>query len=84
MIEPLLAFIVTLIALGWIVWCLRHHRPGSRSRLLTVIILMVFTAFAVGLYLLDDYGSRIQLWFGPLAAIMMAVAAYVETVKKWS
>jgi len=84
MIEPLLAFVVTLIALGWIVWRLRHHRPRSRSRLLTVIILMVFIAFAVELYLPDDYGSRIQLWFGLLAAITMAAAAYVETVPKQS
>ena len=82
MIEPLLAFVITLIGLGWIVWRLRHHKPRSRGRLLTVIILMVFIAFAVELYLPGDYGSRIQLWFGPLTAIMMAVATYVETVPK--
>ena len=84
MIEPLLAFVFTLIALGWIVWRLRHYKPRNRGRLLTVIILMVFIAFAVELYLPDDYGSRIQLWFGLLAAITMAAAAYVETVPKQS
>ena len=49
---------------------------------MTVIILMVFIAFAVELDLSDVYGSSIQLWFGPLTAIMMAVATYVETVPK--
>lgn len=82
MIEPFLALAVTLIALGWIVWRLRHHRPRNRIRLVVVLLLMVLAAFAVELFLPAESGSRVQLWFGSITAVMMAVATLVETEPK--
>ena len=82
MIEPFLALAVTVIALGWIVWRLRHHRPRNRTRLVVVLLLMVLVAFAVELLLPEQSASRAQLWFGPVTAVMMAAAVLVETEPK--
>ena len=82
MIEPFLALAVTVVALGWIVWRLRHYRPRNRGRLIGVLVLMVLVAFAVELFLPAQSGSRIQLWFGSITAVMMAVATLVETEPK--
>jgi hypothetical protein len=50
--------------------------------LIGVLVLMVLVAFAVELFLPAQSGSRIQLWFGSITAVMMAVATLVETEPK--
>ena len=82
MIEPILSLAVTLTALGWLVQRLRHHRPRNPARLIVVLVLMVLVAFAVEMFLPDQYSARAQLWFGPITAVMMAVATLVETEPK--
>lgn len=73
---------ITLAALGWIFGRIWQYKPKNRSRLVIVIILMVLVAYAVEAYLPDSYGYRVQLWFGVMTAILMAVATYVETEPK--
>ena len=82
MIEPFLALTVTVVALGSIAWRLRHHKARNSTRLVLVILLMVLIALAVQRFVPEEYGFRVQLWFGPLTAVLMAVATYVETEPK--
>jgi hypothetical protein len=82
MIESILAFMITLAALGWVFGRIWRYKPKNRTRLAIVIILMVAVAYAVEAYIPDSYGYRVQLWFGVMTAILMAVATYVETEPK--
>lgn len=82
MIEPLLALMITLAALGWIFGRIWRYKPKNRTRLVVVIVLMVLVAYAVEAYIPDSYGYRVQLWFGVITAILMALATYVETEPK--
>lgn len=82
MIEALLALLITLSALAWTIGRVWYYRPKNRRRLAVVIILMVLVAYAVEIFLPDSYGLRIQLWFGALTALLMALATYVETEPK--
>ncbi len=81
MIEALLALAITMIALGWIVWRVRRHKPRNRGRLIGVLVLMVLVMYAVNLG--TGYNYRIQFWFGAITAILMAVATYVETEPRY-
>ena len=82
MIEAWLAFVVTVMALGWIIWRLRHYQPRNWIRLVIVLLLMVLVAYAVEAYLPDHFSLRVQLWFGTITSVLMAVATYVETEPK--
>ncbi len=82
MVEALLALVITLAALGWIGWRVWHYRPRNRTRLVIVILLMVLIAYGVELTVPEQYGVRVQLWFGAITALLMAAATYVETGPK--
>jgi hypothetical protein len=77
MIESLLALIITVIALGWMIWRLWRSKPKNWLRLGTVLILMILVMYAVEVYLPDYH--RVQIWFGAITSLLMALATYVET-----
>ena len=91
-ILPLVLFPTPLRLLGLLIvpalWLIRRMAAGQfipatpLNWPLFGLLLMVLVAFAVELFLPDQYGSRAQLWFGPITAMMMAVATLVETEPK--
>lgn len=78
--EPLITLVITLVALGWVMWRLWRARPKNAVRLAVVLFAMLLIEFSVNLFLSSNPTNlRVRFWFGAITSVLMALATYAET-----